>query len=282
MIRETMAEGTFIHPTAIVEDGARLGVDVQIGPFCHVSREAVLGDGVELIGHVSIMGATTLGEGCSVYPNAVLGAPPQNLKHKGGPTTLTVGRNCIIREGVTFHRGTDTSRGATTVGDNGFFMAYSHVAHDCEVGSNVTMANFAGLGGHADIGDSVIISGYAAVHQFVRVGHHAFLGGYAAVVGDLIPYGMAVGDRAKLRGLNIVGLKRAGMVRSELASLRQAYRLLFSRERPFSENVTIVSEQFSDSAAVRDIVEFLAGRKRRNLTVPPLGREADDDIDDTE
>lgn len=277
-----MTKETFIHPTAIVEDGAELGAGVCIGPFSHVSGDAVLGDAVELIGHVTIMGATTLGSGCSVYPGAVLGAPPQNLKHKGAPTTLEIGSDCIIREGATFHRGTDTSRARTTVGSGGYFMAYCHVAHDCSVGNNVTMANYSGLGGHAEIDDNVIISGYAAVHQFVRVGHHAFLGGYAAVVGDVIPYGMAVGDRARLRGFNVVGLKRSGMARSELTAMRQAYRMLFSRERPLAENLAAVSEQFAESATVMDIVRFLEGRKRRNLTVPPLGRETDDDFDDAE
>jgi UDP-N-acetylglucosamine acyltransferase len=277
-----MPKESTIHSSAVIEDGAQLGAGVEVGPFCHISKGAVLGDGVRLHGHVTIMGATTLGSGCEVFPGAVLGAPPQNLKHKGGPTTLEIGRDCIIREGASFHCGTDTSRARTTVGDGGYFMAYSHVAHDCNVGNNVTMANYAGLGGHADIGDNVIISGYAAVHQFVRVGHHAFLGGYAAVVGDVIPYGMAVGDRARLRGFNVIGLKRSGMARNELTTLRQAYRLLFSRERPMAENLAAVSEQFAGSPAVMDIVGFLAGRKRRNLTVPPLGREAEDDVDDGE
>lgn len=275
------ATQTFVHPSAVVENGAQLGNGVRVGPFCHVSREAVIGDNTELIGHVTIMGATTLGRGCQVYPNAVLGAEPQNVKHKGGRTTLTIGDNCVIREGVTFHRGTDTSRGETTVGNNGFFMVYSHVAHDCVVGDNVTMANFTSLGGHAKIGDSVIISGYAAVHQFVRVGHHAFLAGYAAVVGDLIPYGMAVGDRAKLRGLNIVGLKRSGMPRSELHELRKAYRMLFSPERPIAENVPIVAEAFPNSAAVADILAFVSVREKRHFTVPPLDREVEDDGDET-
>lgn len=277
-----MTIDTFIHATAVVEAGAQLGAGVRVGPFCHVAPEAVLGDGTELHGHVTIMGQTTMGEGCQVYPGAVLGAPPQNFKHKGGPTTLEIGSGCTIREGATLHCGTDTSRGRTTVGDNCYFMAYSHVGHDCSIGDNVTMANYAGLGGHAEIGDNVIISGYAAVHQFVRIGHHAFLGGYAAVVGDVIPYGMAVGDRAHLRGFNVIGLKRSGMSRAELTTLRQAYRLLFSRERPMAENLAAVAEQFSESVAVMDIVRFLEGRKRRNLTVPALGREADDNVDEAD
>lgn len=274
-----MTAETFIHPSAVVEEGAELGRGVRIGPFCHVSGEAVLGDNVELIGHVTILGATTLGAGCQVHPTAVLGGAPQNYKHKGGPTTLTIGNNCIIREGVTLHRGTDTSRGKTTIGDNCMFMGYTHVAHDCDLGNHVTMANYACLAGHVSVGDNVILSGYAAVHQFVRIGHHAFLGGFAAVVGDVIPYGMAVGDRAKLRGLNVVGMKRSGTTRTDIMQLRKAYRLLFSPERPMVENIELVKREFPDSAAVADTLEFVAGRDKRHFTVPPRGRvleEGDD------
>ncbi|EKF19527.1 acyl-ACP--UDP-N-acetylglucosamine O-acyltransferase [Nitratireductor pacificus] len=275
-----MARPTTIHPSAIVEAGAELGAGVRIGPFCHVSAAAKLHDGVELIGHVTIMGDTTLGAGCQVYPQAVLGAPPQNFKHKGGPSTLEVGPHCVIREGVTFHAGTDTSRGRTTVGSNGLFMAYSHVAHDCAIGNHVTMANYAGLGGHADIGDYVILSGYAAVHQFVRVGHHAFLGGCAAVVGDVIPYGMAVGDRARLRGLNIVGLKRSGMSREEMTVLRRAYRQIFAEGSSLADNAAAVSRAFPDSAPVADMVAFIGGRDKRHFTIPARGGSAAEEDDE--
>ncbi|MDZ5696412.1 MULTISPECIES: acyl-ACP--UDP-N-acetylglucosamine O-acyltransferase [Phyllobacteriaceae] len=274
-----MTAQTLIHPTAIVEEGAELGSGVRIGPFCHVGADAVLGDNVELIGHVTIMGATTLGADCQVFPNAVLGGPPQNFKHKGGRTTLTIGRGCVIREGVTMHRGTDTSRGRTTVGEGGLFMAYCHVAHDSEVGNHVTMANYAALSGHCDIGDNVIISGYAAVHQFVRIGHHAFLGGFAAVVGDVIPYGMAVGDRATLRGLNVVGMKRSGMARSQIRELRNAYRQLFSPDRPFSESIALVQREFAGSAAVEDVLAFVVGREKRPFTLPVRGQSLDEDDD---
>lgn len=268
---------TVIHPMAVVEKGAQLGTNVRIGPFCHVSADAVIGDDVELFGHVTIMGATTLGAGCKVYANAVLGGPPQNVKHKGGRTTLTVGKNCVIREYTTMHCGTDNSRGETTVGDNGLFMVGSHVGHDADVGSDVVMSNYTSLGGHAEIGEAVIISGYAAVHQFVRVGHHAFLGGYAAVVGDLIPYGMALGDRAKLRGLNVVGMRRAGMKRSDVLTVRRAYKRIFSPDHPLAENIEAVRGEFSDVEPVRDILDFLTVRGTRHLTVPPLGRGGDDD-----
>jgi UDP-N-acetylglucosamine acyltransferase len=272
-----MASRALIHDLAVVEEGASLGEDVRIGPFCHVGPEAVLGDGVELLGHVVVAGATTVGAGTRIYPHAVLGTPPQNAKHKGGRTTLTVGRNCVIRESATMHAGTDTSRGATIVGDNCMFMAYTHVAHDCIVGSNVTFANNASLSGHCEVGDNVIISGMTAVHQFVRIGHHAFLAGFSAVVGDVIPYGMAVGNRAHLRGFNVVGMKRSGMTRGELLDLRRAYRMIFDRSHPVSENLEHARAEFAGSKAVADIIEFMTSRGKRYFTVPGLGDDAADD-----
>ena len=275
-----MQAGTSIHPAAIVEPGAELGVGVRIGPFCHVGGDAVLGDRVELVSQVSILGATTLGEGCTVHPMAVLGAPPQNSKHKGGRTTLVVGRNCTIREGVTMHRGTDTSRGETTVGDNGNFLAYVHIAHDCVVGDNVTMANVATLGGHCEVGDFVNIGGLSAVHQMTRIGHHAFIGGASIIVADLIPYGMAVGNRAALRGLNIIGMKRSGVPREEIFALRRAYRMLFDRSRPLAENIAAVDTACPDSAAVRDVVAFLRSGGKRRFAMPRLSAAASADDDD--
>ena len=267
--------GTVIHPSAVVEKGAELGANVEIGPFCLVGPEVVLGDGVRLANHVSVTGATTVGAGTRVEAFAALGGPPQDRKHKGGRTTLTVGRNCDIRESVTMHRGTDCGRGATVVGDNGFFLAYSHVAHDCIVGDNVTLTHGATLGGHCEIGDNVIIGGLAAVHQLVRIGHHAFVGGMAAVVGDVIPYGMAVGNRAELRGFNVVGLKRSGMSRAELMTLRAAYRALFSPDRTVAENAEAVRRDFAGSPAVIDILDFLTGRGKRHFTVPALGERGE-------
>jgi len=274
---------TLIHPSAIVDKGAQLGSNVRIGPFCHVTADVVLGDDVELIGHVTILDGTRLGAGCQVYPNAVLGGAPQNFKHKGGRTTLEIGSGCVIREGVTMHCGTDTSRGRTTVGNNCLFMVQSHVAHDCAVGDNVTMANNSVLGGHVEVGNNAIISGAAAVHQFVRIGHHAFLGGCAAVAGDVIPYGMAQGDRARLRGLNVVGMKRSGIARAQIFAIRKAYRMLFDPRRPLAENIPLVREAFAESPEVMDIVDFLAVREHRLFTVPKRGSsgiDGDDGVDE--
>lgn len=274
-----MGTETFIHPSAVVEPGAEIGAGVRIGPFCHVGSKARLGDGVELVGHVSVLGVTTIGEGTRIRPFSALGGLPQDLKHKGGETTLTVGANCDIRESVTMSTGSDGGSGATVVGERCVLFAYAHVAHDCIVGNDVTLVNNATLGGHCEIGDGVIVGGLTAVHQFVRVGRRAFLGGCSAVVGDVIPYGMAVGNRAKLRGFNVIGLKRSGMSRSELGTMREAYRLLFSHERTVAENAEIARTRYAGSPAVMEIVDFLTSRGRRHFAVPPPdgGYAADDD-----
>ncbi|MDX8441908.1 acyl-ACP--UDP-N-acetylglucosamine O-acyltransferase [Mesorhizobium australafricanum] len=273
---------TSIHPSSVVEEGARLGKGVRIGPFCHISADSIIGDRVELVSHVSVMGATTIGAGTKVYPMATLGAPPQNTKHKGGRTTLVIGANCTIREGVTMHVGTDSSRGETTVGDNGNFLAYAHIAHDCVVGKNATFANGATLGGHCEIGDNVYIGGLTAVHQFVRVGDNAFIGGCSAVVGDVIPYAIAVGNRAKLRGLNVIGLKRSGLPRAEIYLLRKAYRTIFDHSRTVGENVELAKAEFSSSPTAMKMIDFISGRGKRHYAVPPLKGGGDDDSGDDE
>lgn len=275
-----MKSETFIHHAAVVEAGAKLGAGVRVGPFCYVGADAVLGDRVELVSHVSVLGATTVGEGTKVYPMATLGAPPQNNKHKGGRTTLTIGSNCTIREGVTMHLGTDTSRGETIVGDNGNFLAYAHVAHDCIVGDNVTFANGATLGGHVEVGNNVTIGGLTAVHQFVRIGDNAFIGGCSAVVGDVIPFAIAAGNRAKLRGLNIIGLRRSGLPREEIQLLRRTYRTIFDRSRPVAENIAIARDEYASSPIAMKIVEFISSRGKRHYAVPPLKGVVDDDADD--
>ncbi|MBX8824966.1 acyl-ACP--UDP-N-acetylglucosamine O-acyltransferase [Ochrobactrum sp. SFR4] len=262
---------TSIHPTACVEPGAKLGQGVSVGAFCHIEVGAEIGDNSELMSHVVVTGFTTLGENAKVFPHAILGCEPQNGKHKGGHTKLLVGKNAMIREGVTMHRGSDTSRGYTNVGDNSTFLAYAHVAHDCDVGNHVTFANNVMIGGHCEIGDHAILGGGAAVHQFVRVGHHAFVGGMAAVVQDVIPFGMAIGVHAHLGGLNIIGMKRSGLERKEIHAVRRATRMLFDRTKPVKERVEDVRIEFADSPAVGDLIAFItADAKRSSFTTPLL------------
>lgn len=269
-----------IHPSAVVENGAVIGRGSRIGPFCHIGADVAIGEDVELMSHVAVMGATTIGDGCKVFPQAVLGALPQNLKHTGGRTSLTIGRNNVIRESVTMHIGSDTSRGATIVGDNGFFMAYCHIAHDCIVGNNVTMANGATLAGHCEIGDNVVIGGLTAVHQFARIGNNAFLSGCSAVPGDVIPFGLARGNLAKLRGLNVVGMRRSGMSKADIQTVRQAYRTIFDRSRTLLENLEIARRDFAGSPIAMSLVDFLSDRGKRYFVTPPLDGSGDDGADD--
>jgi UDP-N-acetylglucosamine acyltransferase len=271
---------TFIHPLSVVEPGAELGQGVKIGPFCHVGAEVALGDGVELLSHISIVGATTIGAGTRVFPHAALGGLPQNTGHKGGRTTLTIGRNCTIREGVTMHTGTDTSRGKTMVGDNGNFLAYAHVAHDCVVGDNVIFANNATLAGHCEIGNGVIIGGLTAIHQFARIGDHAFLTGCSAVAGDVIPFGIARGNTAKLRGLNVIGMRRSGLPKAEIQAARHAYLAIFDRSRPIADNLAAAERDFAASPTALRIIEFLKARGKRYFLTPSLDEDDGDDQPD--
>ena len=274
-----MQDETFIHPLAIVEPGASIGAGVHIGPFCHVGPEVVLGERTRLISHVVIAGATTIGSDCIIHPQAVLGGPPQSTGHKGGRTTLTIGDKCIIREFVSISTGTDFGRGATTVGNNGHFLAYVHIAHDCVIGNNVTMTNGANLAGHIEVGDFVGIGGLSAIHQFTRIGHNAFIAGGSMILGDVIPYAMVGGNRATLRGMNVVGMKRSGVPKAEILQLRLAYKTLFDRSHPLAENIETARQKFAGSVYAMKVVDFMLARGKRQFTLPPLKGAADDDAD---
>lgn len=264
-----------IHPSAYVEEGAELAAGVKIGPFCHVGADVKLHENVELMSHVSVIGHTTVGAGTKIFPQAVIGSDAQNTAYKGEETTLVVGKNVVIREGVTMNRGTGNSRGTTVVGDNCMFLAYSHVAHDSILGNHVTFANNVMIGGHCTIGDRVIIGGGAGVHQFCTVGHHAFIGGISAVVNDVIPYGMVVGSRAFLAGLNLVGMKRSGMERDEINAVRSAYKKLFSESTgTLRENAAALLAEYENSAAVKDMLGFILADSKRKFITPITARKA--------
>ncbi|MGL4811165.1 MAG: acyl-ACP--UDP-N-acetylglucosamine O-acyltransferase [Beijerinckiaceae bacterium] len=260
--------GNNIHPMSVVEDGARLGADVKIGPFCHVGKDAVLADGVELVSHVVIAGHTSIGEKTRIYPFASIGHPPQDVKYRGEASTLSIGKNCIIREGVTMNPGTEHGGMVTTVGDNCFFLANSHVAHDCRVGNHVIFSNNVMLGGHCTVGDFAILGGGAGAHQFVRIGAHAFASGMAGIARDVIPYGLVLGVPAHLKGLNMVGLQRRGFSRDAIHDLRRAYRLLFAEEGTLKERVEDVAAEFSDHPVVHEILDFIRAGGDRAFTMP--------------
>ncbi|MGJ3261677.1 MAG: acyl-ACP--UDP-N-acetylglucosamine O-acyltransferase [Salinarimonas sp.] len=260
-----------IHPNAIVEDGATLGAGVAVGPFCRVGADVTLGEGVVLESHVVVEGHTTIGARTRIHPFACLGGPPQDVKYDGSPTRLVVGADCTIREAVTMHRGTPHGGGETRVGDRCFILAYAHVAHDNRIGDHVVLTNTAMLGGHVTIGDYAIVGGGAGIHQFVRIGAYAFVGGLAAVEHDVIPYGMAIGNRADLAGLNLVGLKRRGVSREAIHILRHAYRELFSGEGTLAERAEAVEAAHGDSPQVREILAFVRSAGRRSIMTPGAG-----------
>jgi UDP-N-acetylglucosamine acyltransferase len=263
-----MSTKSEVHPTAIVEDGARIAEGVRIGPYCHVAREVSLGESVELVSHVVVAGRTSVGARTRIFPFASIGHQPQDLKYHGEPSTLTIGTDCLIREGVTMNPGTEGGGMETIVGDRCTFLANSHVGHDCRVGSNVVCSNNVMLAGHLTVGDYAGIGGGAAVIQFARVGAHSFLGGMSGLEHDLIPYGMAFGNRAHLSGLNIVGLQRRGFSRENIQSLRRAYRLLFADEGTLAERTDDVEKEFKDHPIVAEIVAFIRARGKRGLCVP--------------
>lgn len=256
------------HPTAIVEDGAKVGVDVHIGPYCVIGPEVQLGDGCELVSHVVVAGRTKVGARTRIFPFASIGHQPQDLKYKGEPSTLSVGSDCIIREGVTMNPGTEGGGMATTVGDKCAFLANSHVGHDCRVGNNVIFSNNVMLAGHCEVGDYAILGGGAAVIQFARIGAHAFLGGMSGLENDLIPYGMALGNRAYLSGLNIIGLNRRGFSREQVHGLRRAYRLLFAAEGTLKERLDDVSAEYQDNSTVQEIIAFIRASGKRSVCTP--------------
>lgn len=259
---------TRIHPMAVVEPGARLGSGVTVGPFCTVGPDVTLADGVTLMSHVAVAGRTTIGARTRVFPFASLGHEPQDLKFRGEASTLDIGPDCVVREGVTMNPGTASGGLATRIGHHGVFLANSHVAHDCQVGDHVVFSNNVMLAGHCQVGDHVIMGGGAAVHQFVRVGRNAFVGGLAGVEHDVIPYGMALGNRAYLAGLNVIGLKRHGFSREQIHELRHAYRALFAPEGTLKERLDGVAARFGAEAAAGEIVAFIRNGGERAVCVP--------------
>jgi len=257
-----------IHQLAVVDPAARLGDGVSIGPFCTVGPDVTLGDGVELVSHVAVAGRTTIGARTRIYPFASIGHAPQDLKYAGEASTLDIGCDCMIREGVTINPGTAGGGMATVVGDRCALLANSHVGHDCQVGSNVIMSNNVMLAGHVTVGDHVILGGGAAVIQFTRIGAHAFVGGMSGLENDLIPYGMVIGNRAHLAGLNLVGLKRRGFAREEIHALRRAYRLLFAAEGTLLERVADTESELGGHPLVTEVLAFIREGGDRAICTP--------------
>jgi UDP-N-acetylglucosamine acyltransferase len=263
-----------IHSSAVIEDGAVIGADCEIGPFCHIGPEVTLGDGARLMSHAVIAGKTTIGSGAKIFPFASVGHQPQDLKYHGEPVTLAIGNDVIIREGVTINPGTEGGGSKTVIGNNCAFLANAHIGHDCVIGNNVILVNNVMLAGHVTLGDFVICAGGSAVIQFTRVGPHAFVGGLTGLGNDLIPYGLAIGNRAHLAGLNMVGLRRRNFSREAIHDLRRAYRLLFAEEGTLNERVEDVAAEFHAHPQVVEILDFIRQGGDRAICQPRREAEA--------
>ncbi|WP_294533442.1 acyl-ACP--UDP-N-acetylglucosamine O-acyltransferase [uncultured Rhodoblastus sp.] len=262
-----------IHPTSVVEDGASIGEGAEIGPFCHIGPRVELGAGAKLKSHVVVAGRTKIGAGARIFPFASLGHEPQDLKYRGEDSSLTIGADCLIREGVTMSPGTAGGRLETIVGDRCAFLANSHVGHDCVIGHDCIFSNNVMLAGHVTMGDFVICGGGSAIVQFARIGSHAFVSGMTGIGADLIPFGLAFGNRGYLMGLNLIGLKRRNFSREQIHELRRAYRALFAPEGTLKERMEDVAEEFAGNAEVSEILDFIRAGGDKQFCVPEFGKD---------
>ena len=251
-----------IHPTAIVDASARIAPDVEVGPYACIANDVVIGEGSKIGPHAVIDAYTTIGPECRVYQFASIGAPPQSVKYAGGKTEVKIGPRCAIREFVTIHRGTEFGGGITEIGEDCMLMAYTHIAHDCRIGNRVLFANNATLAGHISVGDNATIGGLVAIHQFVNIGRHAFIGGKSAVVKDVPPYVIAAGDRARLYGLNTVGLKRNNFPEETLLALKKAYRIIFRIGLTLNEAIERAYAEVEQTPEVEIFLEFIKSSRR--------------------
>ncbi len=258
---------THIHPSAVIEPGAQIGQGCTVGPFCHIGAQVVLGEGVNLASHVVICGDTHLGADCQVFSFAVVGGIPQDLKYAGESTRLRIGARNRIREHVTINTGTAQGGGETRIGDDCLFMAGCHIAHDAQVGSRVIVVNNSAVAGHCVIEDDVIIGGLCGIHQWVRIGRGAIIGAVTMVTHDVIPHGLVQGPRGVLGGLNLVGLKRKGVGRADITALRAAFQALKDGEGAFQDRARRLQSE-SDSAYVREMVDFILGDSDRQFLTP--------------
>jgi len=252
-----------IHPTAIISEKSSLGKNVEIGPYCIIGDDVHIGDGCKLHSHVVIEGHSTIGKNNTFFPFSAIGLKTQDLKYNGGPTYLKIGDNNIFRENTTIHSSTfeDT---VTSIGNDNYFLAYAHVAHECKVHNNVIFSNNATIAGHVEVFDHVIISGFGGIHQFCKIGAHSIIGGCTKIVKDIPPFTMADGNPAAIRGINTVGLERRGFAIGDIKALRMAYRKLFLKK---DQNLAVLLKQFTDHEAaenphVQELLSFISTTER--------------------
>jgi UDP-N-acetylglucosamine acyltransferase len=274
LIMTIAADGPAIDPTAIVHEGARIGQGTVIGPHAIVGPDVTIGARCKVGASAVVDGWTEIGDDCEIFPMSSIGMIPQDLKFHGERTRLVIGRKNVFREFVTIHRGTSGGGGVTRIGDNNFFMAYVHVAHDCHVGSHTIFGNGATLGGHVEVDDFATISAFSAVHQFCRIARHAFIGGASIVTKDALPFAKSVGNRARLYGLNTIGLVRRGFAPDVVAKLKRAYRLLMVSKLNTSRAVAQIEQDSTlQCDEVRYLVEFIRSSKRGVVLRRPTRRD---------
>lgn len=251
-----------IHPSAVIEPGAELGEDIVIGPFTVIGRDVKVGDRTTIGSHSVVKGPTVIGAENRISDFASIGGAPQDIGYRGEPTTLVMGCRNVVREFVTLQRGTMKGHQTTVIGSGNYFMAYSHVAHDCVIGDECIFANSVALAGHVEMGDRVILGGLVGVHQFVRIGSYAILGGGSMVGSDVPPYCIGQGDRCRLRGINLIGLQRAGFSAEEIAQIKKVYRLLFSTTGRLKEKMESLPSELSAAPRIKPMLDFLAVTQR--------------------
>ena len=256
-----------IHKSSVIDSKAKISANVKVGPFCYIGPEVELEERVELISNVHLEGNTKIGSGTKIFPFASIGTQPQDLKYNNEKNSTTIGDNNIIREYVTINPGTESGGSKTIIGNNCLFMISSHVAHDCKIGNNVIIANNVPLGGHVTIEDSVVIGGNSAVQQFTRIGRLAMIGGMTGVLKDVIPFGLSIGNRNYLQGLNLIGLRRKKYENQKIMALDKAYKEIFSSKNLY-DNLSKINGEYKDNELVNEVITFIEKDKKRPICLP--------------
>ncbi len=257
-----------IHKTAIVDDKAKISDNVKIGPYCIIGPEVEIGTDTILHSHVNIVGNTKIGKNNQIYPFSSIGTPPQDLKYKGEKNSLIIGNNNKFREYVNINPGTEQGGGITRVGDNNLFMVYCHIAHDCLISDNIVLANNVQVGGHVTIQNNAIVGGSCAIHQFSRIGEAAMVGGMTGVLSDVIPFGLSMGNRNNLTGLNLIGLRRSKVSNENIKKIQLAYEIIFKTPN-FRENIEGLNSDLKNNEFVKKILNFINSDKKRPISLPP-------------
>ncbi len=257
-----------IHKTAIVDKNAKISEDVEIGPYSIIGPEVEIGEKTIVHSHVNLVGNTKIGKNNQIYPFSSIGTPPQDLKYQGEKNSLVIGDNNKIREYVNINPGTEQGGGITSIGDNNLFMVYCHIAHDCKISNNIVLANNVQVGGHVTIENNAIVGGSCAIHQFSRIGEYSMIGGMTGVLSDVIPYGLSLGNRNNLMGLNLIGLRRAKISNQNIKKIQLAYELIF-KSADFRKNIDSLETKLTDNEFIKKILDFVNSDKKRPISLPP-------------